>query len=79
MIAQDVRVSGVPALVAAVLVWRPLRIPELKALMPKALNYICRRLQKEFRGLPRIESARERIFKDRICKDIKNSREVLLI
>lgn len=54
MVVQDVRVSGI----LAVLVWRPLRIPELKALMPKALNYICRRLQKEFRGLPRIESAR---------------------
>lgn len=58
MVVQDVRVSGILALVAAVLVWRPLRIPELKALMSKALNYICRRLQKEFRGLPRTESAR---------------------
>lgn len=79
MVAQDVRVSGILALVAAVLVWRPLRSPELKALMPKALDYIYRRLQKEFRGLPRTDSARDRIFKDRIFKDIKDSRKVLLI
>lgn len=59
MVARDIRFSGILALVAAVLVWRQLRIPELKALMPKALIYICRRLQKEFRGLPRTESERE--------------------
>lgn len=59
MVAQEAGSSGILGLVAAVLVRRPLRIPELRVLIPKALRYICQRLQKDFRGLPRIESARD--------------------